>query len=320
MAKKEFKAGRYAVIVGIILAVVLSSLTVFAFKTRYTAYSPEKVAQNYVDTIVQTGDGYNAYKVTLVSENKKLKYGDFIRRAFMVPYVNDGENVKQADFVGKGTKEEQQAIDKVYNTMYDYLLTLIDQYSFDDYENIFNNYFKKLSEVRKQVYGDEYMDYDYMFGAFEANVDTYGKSLTGVKAQEAKQGQAAVKEVIGKYQEIFGKDYHLTTTVKSCEKLSDEESKAYIEGFKTRIAPIAKSGEAKANQFKLEGEEKENMIGAYEKLDCSDDLTGAAKAVVEVTDQNGNVIATQELYMVAVKNSWYVDNTNISTKGLYLAK
>ena len=121
--KKEFKAGAYAVFAGVFCAVVLVIITIFAFTTRYTAFSPEKVAQSYVDTVVQTGDGYNACKNTLISKNQK--FGNYVINAYMRPYVNDGKDVKQADFVGTGNKEEEAALDKVYDTMYDYYTELI---------------------------------------------------------------------------------------------------------------------------------------------------------------------------------------------------
>ena len=74
--KKGFNAGVYAVAASIVLAVVLVIMTIFTVATKYTAFSPEKLAQSYVDGIVQTGDGYNAYKVTLLSKN--MKYGEAI--------------------------------------------------------------------------------------------------------------------------------------------------------------------------------------------------------------------------------------------------
>ena len=85
--KKGFRPGVYAVFAGIVIAVILVILTIFAYTTRYTAFSPEKTAQSYTDGIVQNGDGYNSYKTTLVS--KSSKYGDFIIKAYMRPYVND---------------------------------------------------------------------------------------------------------------------------------------------------------------------------------------------------------------------------------------
>lgn len=100
--KKGFNAALYAVVAGIVVAVALVLITIFAFTTRYTGFSNEKVAQAYVDTIVQTGDGYNAYKNTLVSKNQK--FGKFVTNAYMLPYIN--EDAKKASFVGTGTDEE----------------------------------------------------------------------------------------------------------------------------------------------------------------------------------------------------------------------
>jgi len=319
--KKEFRAGTYAVLAGIVVAVLLVVMTIFAYTTRYTAFSPEKVAKSYTDNIVQTGDGYNAYKNTLVSENGKLKYGDFIRRAYMICYVNDGEDVKQADFVGTGSDEEQAAIDKVYNTMYDYYVSLLSTYGWDDYDAIFSHYFEKLVSVRAEVYGDEYMDMDYMFGAFESNVQTYADSLTGTEEELAADKKTVLREkTTGAYQTMFGEDYKLTATVKECKEFSADETKTYVEAYKERITPVAESGAEKAKQFGLDEENTGNMVGAFEGLDHADEIDSVAEATVEVTDQNGTVVATQTVYMVKIGRSWYVDNTNVNTSGLYLAK
>lgn len=351
--KKEFKPGVYAILAGVITAVVLAGITVFAYTTRYIAFSPEKVAQAYVDTIVQTGDGYNAYKNTLVSKN--AKYGDFVRNAYMKPFVNDkdekGEEIKQAEFVGTGSKEEQEAIDKVYNTMYEYYCELVHQFGWDNYDKIYTRYFEKLVEVRKEVYGDEYMDTEFMFGALEANVATYGEKVTGTDRVIASDNKTILKEeTVGKYQEMFGTEqeveaenivdgkkktvtekklvYRFTTTVKSCEELSEAETKEYLEGYKGRIAPIAASGEAKAAEYGLEDKTvgkktdkaKTNMIEAFKKLDCSENITAVAKAECEVKLDDGKVVATQTVFVVKIGRSWYVDNTNVDTGNLYLAE
>ena len=100
--RKALTAALYAVVAGIVVAVALVLITIFAFTTRYTGFSNEKVAQAYVDTIVQTGDGYNAYKNTLVSKNQK--FGKFVTNAYMLPYIN--EDTEKASFVGTGTDEE----------------------------------------------------------------------------------------------------------------------------------------------------------------------------------------------------------------------
>ncbi|MBQ9531009.1 MAG: hypothetical protein IJR70_02940 [Eubacterium sp.] len=339
--KKGFNASIYAVSTSIILAVVLIILTIFSVATKYTAFSPEKIAQSYVDGIVQTGDGYNAYKTTLVSKNQK--YGNFIIDAYMRPYVNDGEDVKQADFVGTGSKAEQKAIDDVYNTMYSYYVSLLKTETYDNYDAFFSKYFERLVEVRKAVYGDDYMSTDFMFGAFEANVQTYADSLTGTKRTFSPDNKKVLsEETIGAYQVIFGDMqkvetenivdgkkqtvteeqpvYKLTTEVKECKELSAEETKAYVEEYSKRIKPIAESGGAKADKFGLKDDEKESMVNAFKKLDCSEDISSVAKAKVEVKNQRNELVATQELYVVKIGRSWYVDNTNINTSALYISQ
>lgn len=315
--KKGFRAGAYAVISCVLVGAILVGLTIFAFTSRYTAFSPEKVAKFYTDTIVQTGDGYNAYKNTLVAKN--MKYGDFIRNAYMAPYVNNGDDVDQAEFVGKGTAEEMAAIDEVYNTMYDYYVELINAYGYDNYDAIFDNYFQELCAVRKAVYGDYYMDTEFMFGAFESNVDRYGKSLTGTEQKLAQDNKTVLQEkTTGKYQEMYGEDYKLTCVVKSCDELSADEVKAYVDDYSARIKPVAEVGEAKASEAGLTDDAKESMISSYAKLDNSEAINAVAKAVVDVQLEDGTVVATQELYIVEIGNSWYVDNTNIDTTNLYI--
>lgn len=331
---KEFKPGLYSVMAGIVVAVVLVIITIFAFTTRYTAFDPEKVAQAFTDTIVQTGDGYNAYKNALVSKNQK--FGDFIIDAYMKPYINDGDDVAQASFVGTGNDEEMNAMGEVYDTMYDYYVELLNTYGLDDYDSIFTNYFARLSEVRKAVYGDEYMDSDYMFGAFESNVSRYGQSLTGTDEEYADDGKTVVQEkTIGTYQEMFGEDYKFTTTVTACTELSTEEVETYVADYESRIKPVAESGEARADSFGLvdtttekknlfftkteEVNNKSAMISAFENLDCSEDITAVDKCTVEVALNDSTVVATQEVYVVQIGNSWYVDNTNIDTSALYFA-
>lgn len=319
--KKGFNAALYAVVAGVVVAVVLVLITIFAFTTRYTGFSADKVAQAYVDTIVQTGDGYNAYKNTLVSKNQK--FGKFVTNAYMLPYIN--EDAEKASFVGTGTDEEIKKTDEVYDTMYDYYVELVQKYGLDNIDAVFNDYFAKLSEVRKAVYGDEYMDTDFMFSVFESNVSKYGKSLTGTEEEFGADGKTVVQEAsTGKYQEMFGKDYKFTATVKESVELNDADKDAYIAQYKERITPVAASGEEKADSFALKDEEKStpksDMIGAFEKLDCSNDINSVAKCTVDVTLADGKSVATQEVFVVKIGNTWYVDNTNIDTSALYLAK
>lgn len=318
--KSTFKPVLYAVCSAVIVGVVLTLLTVFAFTTRYTAFSAEKVAKAYTDCIVQTGDGYNAYKNTLVSKNQK--YGNFIINAYMLPYVNE-EAEKNAE-IGTGSVAEAEMLDKVYNDMYDYYISLITQYGYDNYDAIFSNYFAKLKEVRTEIIGDDYMDTDFMFSVFESNVDTFGKSLTGTELEYEADGKTVKQEAtIGAYQEIFGENYKLITNVVKTTSLSDDEVKAYADGYAERISAISKSGEAKADQFGIKDVDskhtyKSDMISAFEKLDVSGDINAVKQCELEIITDDATVVATQNVYVVQIGNSWYVDNSNIDTSALYI--
>lgn len=294
--KKGFKAGVYAVFAGIIVAVILVGLTIFAFTSRYTAFAPEKVAQVYTDTIVQSGDGYNAYKYTLVSKNQK--FGDFIINAYMNNYVN--EDAEQSEIIGTGNAEEIEKLDAIYSTMYDYYVELVNTVGFDDYDTLYNSYFTKLKEVRHEIIGDDFMNTEFMFGVFEANVAQYGESLTGTEEELASDGKTVVKQAtVGKYQELYGEDYKLTTTVESVTAVSDVD--AYVEAYTARVA----------NDIKGE---------AFNSLDCSNDISDVVEANVVVKTQDGTIVAEQKVYVVKIGNSWYVDDTNTNTSALYLAK
>ena len=65
---------------------------------------------------------------------------------------------------------------------------------------------------------------------------------------------------------------------------------------------------------------KSDMIGAFEKLDNSNDISAVAKCTVDVTLEDGKSVASQQVYVVKIGNTWYVDNTNVDTSALYLAK
>lgn len=97
MAKKEktFPVKLYALLAFFAVAAVLAVIVTVTFQTKYTGYHPEEVARVYVDAVVQTGDGYNAYKNALPSVNDK--YGDFIREQYMYPVIYREAGYKPGD-------------------------------------------------------------------------------------------------------------------------------------------------------------------------------------------------------------------------------
>lgn len=323
--KKGFRAGLYGVVSGILVAAILVGMTVFAFTTRYNAFSPEKVAQSYADTIVQTGDGYNALKVSLVSKNQK--FGNFVINAYMAPYVNDNSGkkkdepkVEQNKAIGTGSKEETELLDQIYNTMYVYYEELMATVGLENYDEFYSRYFDMLKQVRVAVLGDDYMDTEFMFSVFESNVQTYSNKLTGTKKKLAADKKTVLQEeTTGIYQEMYGKDYKLTTTVTNTKELSADEVKAYADEYANRIQPLIENGKSKAAALANE-DKTEAMEQAFANLDVADSIEAVDECTVEVTSQKGDVVATVQVYVVRIGNSWYVDNSNTNTAPLYIAQ
>ncbi|WP_455492867.1 hypothetical protein [Eubacterium sp.] len=321
-SKKGFKAGLYGLVAGILCAAILVGMTVFAFTTRYNAFSPEKVAQSYADTIVQTGDGYNALKISLVSKNQK--FGNFVINAYMAPYVNDNKGKKKGEKkieqnkeIGTGSKKEAKLLDTVYNTMYDYYDELMKTVGLQNYDEFYSLYFAKLKEVRVAVLQDDYMDTDFMFSVFESNVQTYANKLTGTEKKLAADEKTVIQKAsTGIYQELYGKKYKLTTTVTDTKELPADEVEAYAKGYKDRVVPIIQKGETVADT--LDDKKSEAMKSAFDNLDVADSIEAVDECTVEVTNQNGDVVANTKVYVVRIGNSWYVDNSNTDTAPLYI--
>lgn len=97
---------------------------------------------------------------------------------------------------------------QVADRMYPYYVELIQTYGWDDYDSIYKNYFSRFIEVRQEVFGDEYLDDEVMFTAFESNVSAYGNAVTGT---EEVLGEDE-KTVIQKSQSVFIKRCTARTT------------------------------------------------------------------------------------------------------------
>lgn len=306
MAKenKKFNYGLYAVTVFIVIAAALVLITSFTFKSKYVAFDNEKVAVNFVDTVAQKGDGYNAYKFALTSKSEK--YGDFVRQQFMYPIIYPGytagmdkDAFNELKKSGLNTDEHKSDATKnddgslageVANRMYSYYEELMQNGGWDDYSNVYTSYFNKLVEVRKDVFGDDYMSDEVMFTALESNVATYGNSLTGTEETLAADGKTVIqKESTGVYQTVYGKDYKLTTTVKGSEDVQD------LDAYKAALS--------------------QELLDTYGV--SANDITAASKVTVEVSLEDGTVVASCDVHEVKIGSKWYVDNLSTNTNELY---
>ncbi len=291
----------YAVIVFFVIAGLLATITVTTYKNRYNGFSAEKTALAFVQSIIETGDGYNAYKNAVISKN--YKYGDFIREYYIYPVIYSEAGYKPGDsrdglkgfnddsFKGEKTLNDNGSLTgEVIETMYPYYKTLIKELNgWDNYDAFFTKYFKKLCEVREEAFGDKYITDEIMFTALEANVLTYGESLTGTEDEfDSNTGiQTSVKS-IGDYETAYGEAYKIkyeitkTNDIENLDEYKDSINKNAFETYKVSL----------------------------------EDINAAKKVVVEVTF-NSTCVVKQEVNLVKIDSTWYVDNTNIDTSGLY---
>lgn len=299
--EKTFNTKIYAVIAFFAVAAILAVATVFTFSSKYIAFKPEKVAQSYVDTIVQKGDGYNAYKYALMSKNEK--FGDFIRQYYMYPIIYKDAGYKPEDDTKKlkGLNDDANKSDKTKNddgtlagqvidTMYPYYVELMETYGWDNYDAVFTNYFAKFQQERAKVFGDNYLDDEVMFTALESNVATYGDSLTGTEdTYDANTKVQLTKKSIGAYEKKYGEDYKFTVTTKETKPVENLEQ--YVASMDA------------------------DKLATYGVT--AEDISAAETCTVEVALEDGTVVATQQVNVVQIGNTWYVDNTTTNAAGLY---
>lgn len=310
MAKSESKKGfnykLYAVIAVLVVAAILAAVTGYAFKNRYIQFDPQKTALNYADTVFQRGDGYNAYNYTFSAKSEK--YGDFIRIYYMYPLIypgyepgmdlDDKENksIKDGGYNNDKYKSETTANDdgtlagQVADRMYPYYVELIQTYGWDDYDSIYKNYFSRFIEVRQEVFGDEYLDDEVMFTAFESNVSAYGNAVTGTEEVLGEDEKTVIQEKsTGLFQQMYGDDYRITTTVVNAAPVAD------LDAYKAALPA--------------------NVLETYEIT--ADDISAAQMITTQAALADGTVIATLDVYVVQIGNTWYVDNLTTNTNTFY---
>ncbi|MCR5522424.1 MAG: hypothetical protein K6F64_02145 [Clostridia bacterium] len=289
MAKKEFNAKLYGIIAIILVGAVLAVITFSTFTSRYTAYYEDRVATTYVKTIVETGDGYNAYKNTLLS--KDGKFGDFIRKTYLYPAIYEGyypggstdglKGLNDKSLKGEKTLNDDGSLQgKLINTMYTYYELLLKKYgSWDKYGDIFTEYIKVLKLKRNEIFGDTYFDDEVFFTCLEANVSTYGQKLTGTEDEFDKNtGVQTSFAKKGIYEEKYGEDYKFTYTA------TDILDNPSVTDDSTSYVPS----------------------GAKGPVDI-EDIKGSKIITVQVKCNNEVVIDGIDIAVVQIGKTWYVD-------------
>lgn len=298
--EKEFNFKLYAVVVFFGVLAALIAIVYTTFTSRYTAFHPEAVAKTYVDTIVQTGDGYNAYKNTLLSKSRK--YGDFIREYYMYPVIDRDVNEEldpvtdmslpkgyNNDFYkGEKTLNDDGSLQgQLIDTMYPYYEKLVSKNGWDNYDLIFTKYFNRLVKERKAIFGDDYMTDEIMFTALEANVRAYGEKLTGTE-------------------DVFDENTGLQTSFKA-EGIYE---KAFGEGYRI-ITEVTAENDLDLDAYLLQADEK-----AFESYKISkEDISAVKEFTVKVSC--GEKVAEVKAVTVQLGKSWYVDSARTDTSALY---
>ncbi len=288
--EKQFNIKLYGILAFVSVAVILVITCTLTFKAKYIAFHPEELAKAYVDTIVQTGDGYNAYKNTLVS--KSMKYGDFIRENYINPVITkDGNDYSDDEHKGEKTLNDDGTLTgQLTEGMYAVYETLVGRYGWDDYDSIFTEYIKTLTAMREEVFGDKFFNDEVFFTAFEANVSAFGKALTGTdETFDENTGVKLSEKTEGEYQKLYGEDYKIV-----CK--ADEAEFGYADGW-------------------LMNADTETLA-AYGVE--ADEISEVATVTVEVSLDGGEKLAECEVTLVKIGMSWYVDNLSTDTSALYL--
>ncbi len=324
MAKKnkEFNYGLYAVLSFVLVAAILATTTVVTFKNKYLAFSPEKIAVNYVDSIAQKGDGYNAYKYTLVSKSEK--YGNFIREYYIYPAIYPGYDAaadKEANEAAKengldtdehksdATKNDDGTLSgQVIDTMYTYYIELMKTYTWDNYDAVFTNYMAKLKEVRASVFGDDYMSDEVFFTALESNVATYGDALTGTDTEYASDGKTVLKEATtGVYQIMFG-------TEQTAEVIG--EGGELVETTKLVYKLTTTAGEPQEmNLDEYKAALSTDTLATYGVT--ADEIVAVSSIPVTVALEDGTVVAEVSVVAAQIGSTWFVDSSASDMSAIY---
>ena len=298
--EKGFNIKLYAVLTTVLTAVFLVAVCIFTFASKYTAFHPDELARVFADSIVQTADGYNAYKYTLLSKNSK--YGDFIRKNYIDPAVyreynfNPGDDKSGLTGYNDDSYKSEKTLDddgtyagELTEKMYSVYEKLISQYGWDDYDSVFSGYIEELISCREAIFGDKYFSDEVFFTAFEANVAAYGGKLTGTEDSfDENTGVQLSSGQKGLYEEAFGEDYSLSVAVSDAEDV-------YVDGYLK---------DKKSEEFDLYGIDA-GEISQVKKISLDVILGGSEK------------LTSCEVYVVKIGMSWYIDNTSTVTEALY---
>ena len=156
-------------------------------------------------------------------------------------------------------------------------------------EERLTEYIKTLVAMREDVFGDKFFNDEVFFTAFEANVASFGKALTGTdEVYDENTGVKLSEKTEGVYQKLYGEDYKIV-----CEAAEPEYG--YVDGWLMN---------ADADILSVYGVE-------------ADKVNDVATVLVTVSLDGGEKLTECKVTLVKIGAFWYVDNLATDTSALY---
>lgn len=230
--------------------------------------------------------------------SKNYKYGDFIREYYINPVIyRDSQEVGYNDesFKGENSLNDDGSLTgQVIEKMYPLYEELVKKYGWDDYDSIYTLYLEELIAVREEVFGDKFFNDEVFFSMFEANVASYGDSLTGTEdVFDENTGIQLSYKSTGIYEKIYGEDYVFFYNVLG-------ETPVDIDVYKTTADTVA------FDKYCIELAD----ITEVKNLNVIVSLIEGESTSIEPLSQ-------VDVIIVKIGSSWYIDNTSTDTSVLY---
>lgn len=168
----------YMVVVIVLIAAFLATVSGGYFASKYIMFYPERVAEQYCETAVVGEDDFNSLKYTTLIQN--LYLGDYFRDNYIKPVLPEGESTTER------TPEELGALmDEVDEVMNAYYADIISSNTEKTLDTVLTLYVAKYVETYEQVFGEPALSAveDDLVTCFEASVAAYSAE-NGVDAEE----------------------------------------------------------------------------------------------------------------------------------------
>lgn len=287
----------YAIVSVIAIIVLFSVLVTAYYKNNYIMFSPENVAEQYVENTAEN-DGYDALKYTVLIKN--TKFGNFISENYMDKYIDEN-----ATAPAMTAEEEGEKLTLLLDRMYPVFTDLVDLYGFENYDKLFSEYFAAYVPCYEEIYGNKAFTTDDMFSALEGNLGTYMDEyayncevLYGKGKEYADYYLGKNKAVLSDDDEKYSAGYTITADTSLVREYDDDEVKAYTSSLTSGQKAAYEHFGISANDISAVAEVKTVKV-----LSGVGDKDAIAQKNVEFAEH------PEIITLVKIGHQWYVDFT-----------